>query len=172
MVGRLLSAETRGAKSLAGRAAGAGEITPVQVEGLEGPFYVHESLAELLPLAEQGKLKSTVTSLLSPLTRWYGIGAGRWSCSTLTIGWSVIRRKKTPLWVLHLPVLHRGELVGRIDAKAHRRRGVRDHQFPCGAAGALRQTAGAGYPAGHRAYGQMARCATRRAGRHSGGVGR
>lgn len=71
-----------------------GEITPVQVEGLEGPFYVHESLAELLPLAEQGKLKSTVTSLLSPLTRWYGIGAGRWSCSTLTIGWSVIRRKK------------------------------------------------------------------------------
>lgn len=66
----------------------------MQVEGLEGPFYVHESLAELLPLAEQGKLKSTVTSLLSPLTRWYGIGAGRWSCSTLTIGWSVIRRKK------------------------------------------------------------------------------
>lgn len=43
-----------------------GEITPVRVEGLEGPFYVHESLAELLPLAEQGKLKSTVTSLLSP----------------------------------------------------------------------------------------------------------
>ena len=37
-----------------------------QCRGLEGPFYVHESLAELLPLAEQGKLKSTVTSLLSP----------------------------------------------------------------------------------------------------------
>lgn len=35
-----------------------GEITPVRVEGLEGPFYVHESLAELLPLAEQGKIIS------------------------------------------------------------------------------------------------------------------
>ncbi|MEW7001535.1 hypothetical protein M5585_21225 [Serratia ureilytica] len=32
--------------------------------------------------------------------------------------------------------------MGRIDAKAHRRRGVRDHQLSCGAAGALRQTAG------------------------------
>ncbi len=38
----------------------------MRVEGLEGQFYVHGSLTELLPLAEQGKLKSTVTSLLSP----------------------------------------------------------------------------------------------------------
>lgn len=48
----------------------------MQVEGLEGPFYVHESLAELLPLAEQGKLKSTVTSLLSPLTGGMGSAPG------------------------------------------------------------------------------------------------
>lgn len=145
----------------------------MQVEGLEGPFYVHESLAELLPLAEQGKLKSTVTSLLSPFDPvvWDRRRAlelfnfdYRLECYT--------PKEKRRYGYFTLPVLHRGELVGRIDAKAHRRRGVRDHQFPCGAAGALRQTAGAGYPAGHRAYGQMARCATRRAGRHSGGVGR
>ncbi|MGP2760683.1 winged helix-turn-helix domain-containing protein [Serratia marcescens] len=102
-----------------------GEISPVRVEGLEGQFYVHGSLTELLPLAEQDKLKSTVTSLLSPFDPvvWDRRRAlelfnfdYRLECYT--------PKEKRRYGYFTLPVLHRGELVGRIDAKAHRRQGV------------------------------------------------
>ncbi|MGA9619391.1 MAG: crosslink repair DNA glycosylase YcaQ family protein, partial [Serratia proteamaculans] len=43
-----------------------GEVLPVRIDGLDGEFYVHHSLAAELQLAEQGALKSRVTTLLSP----------------------------------------------------------------------------------------------------------
>ncbi|CAI0753930.1 Uncharacterized protein conserved in bacteria [Serratia entomophila] len=102
-----------------------GEVTPVRVAGLDAQFYVHHSLNEALQQAEQGKLKSTVTSLLSPFDPvvWDRRRAlelfnfdYRLECYT--------PKDKRRYGYFTLPVLQRGELVGRIDAKMHRRQGV------------------------------------------------
>jgi uncharacterized protein YcaQ len=102
-----------------------GEISPVFIDGLEGEFYVHRSLAAELALAEQGKLKSTVTSLLSPFDPvvWDRRRAlelfnfdYRLECYT--------PKEKRQYGYFTLPLLQRGELIGRVDAKMHRKQGV------------------------------------------------
>jgi uncharacterized protein YcaQ len=102
-----------------------GEILPVQVESLKGDFYVHHSLGAELELAQQGKLKSTVTTLLSPFDPvvWDRRRAlelfnfdYRLECYT--------PKEKRQYGYFTLPVLQRGELIGRIDAKMHRKQGV------------------------------------------------
>lgn len=102
-----------------------GEVLPVLIDGLDGEFYVHHSLAKELHLAEQGKLKSSVTTLLSPFDPvvWDRRRAlelfdfdYRLECYT--------PKEKRQYGYFTLPVLHRGELIGRIDAKMHRRQGI------------------------------------------------
>lgn len=102
-----------------------GEISRVGIEGLEGEFYVHHSLAAELTLAEQGKLKSSVTCLLSPFDPvvWDRKRAlelfnfdYRLECYT--------PKEKRQYGYFTLPLLQRGELIARIDAKMHRKQGV------------------------------------------------
>ncbi|NWA20088.1 winged helix-turn-helix domain-containing protein [Serratia liquefaciens] len=102
-----------------------GEVLPVLIDGLDGEFYVHHSLAAELYLAEQGKLKSSVTTLLSPFDPvvWDRRRAlelfdfdYRLECYT--------PKEKRQYGYFTLPVLQRGELIGRIDAKMHRRQGI------------------------------------------------
>jgi uncharacterized protein YcaQ len=102
-----------------------GEVQPVLIDGLDGEFYVHHSLAAELRLAEQGKLKSSVTTLLSPFDPvvWDRRRAlelfdfdYRLECYT--------PKEKRQYGYFTLPVLQRGELIGRIDAKMHRRQGI------------------------------------------------
>ncbi|MEQ5972600.1 winged helix-turn-helix domain-containing protein [Serratia liquefaciens] len=102
-----------------------GEVLPVLIDGLDGEFYVHHSLAAELHLAEQGKLKSSVTTLLSPFDPvvWDRRRAlelfdfdYRLECYT--------PKEKRQYGYFTLPVLQRGELIGRIDAKMHRRQGI------------------------------------------------
>ncbi|MFI8418235.1 winged helix-turn-helix domain-containing protein [Serratia sp. NPDC078593] len=99
-----------------------GEIQPVHVSGLSGIFYVHHALANELVMAQQGKLNATVTALLSPFDPvvWDRRRAlelfnfdYRLECYT--------PKEKRQYGYFTLPVLHRGELIGRIDAKMHRR---------------------------------------------------
>lgn len=101
------------------------EISPVNIDGLDGEFYVHQSLAAELALAEQGKLKSSVTSLLSPFDPvvWDRRRAlelfdfdYRLECYT--------PKEKRQYGYFTLPLLQRGELIGRVDAKMHRKQGV------------------------------------------------
>ncbi|CAI0852268.1 Uncharacterized protein conserved in bacteria [Serratia ficaria] len=98
---------------------------PVRVEGLDAQFYVHRSLTAALQQAEQGELRSSVTSLLSPFDPvvWDRRRAlelfnfdYRLECYT--------PKEKRRYGYFTLPVLQRGELVGRIDAKMHRRQKV------------------------------------------------
>lgn len=100
------------------------EILQVNIDGLEGEFYVHQSLAAELALAEQGKLKSSVTSLLSPFDPvvWDRRRAlelfdfdYRLECYT--------PKEKRQYGYFTLPLLQRGELIGRVDAKMHRKQG-------------------------------------------------
>ncbi len=103
----------------------AGELIPVRVEDWRQPVFVHCSLHDALVAAEAGTLKSTVTTLLSPFDPvvWDRKRAlelfdfdYRIECYTPA------PKRKYGYFVL--PILHRGRLVGRLDAKAHRVEGV------------------------------------------------
>lgn len=113
------------AKSLLLRMREKGEIVSVRVDGLDGDCFVHHSLSELLPQAEQGKLQASLTTLLSPFDPvvWdrkralalFGFDY-RLECYT--------PQEKRRYGYFVLPLLQRGELIGRLDAKMHRQRGV------------------------------------------------
>ncbi|QNA89573.1 winged helix-turn-helix domain-containing protein [Massilia sp. Dwa41.01b] len=102
-----------------------GLLLPVRVEGWNEPLYVHPGHLELARQAEQGKLAPTLTTILSPFDPvvWDRRRAlelfdfdYRLECYT-----PAARRRHG---YFTLPLLRRGQLVGRIDAKAHRAGGV------------------------------------------------
>jgi len=105
--------------------ADAGEAVRVRIAGLDAPAYVHAESAELAERAAAGELASEVTSLLSPFDpivwhrerakQLFGIDY-RLECYTPA--------EKRVYGYFCLPVLHRGRIVGRLDAKAHRAAGL------------------------------------------------
>lgn len=99
-----------------------GEITMVHVEGIDGDCYVHQTQYGLLKQALEGKISSTVTTLLSPFDPvvWDRKRAlalfnfdYRLECYT--------PEEKRKFGYFTLPILQRGELIGRVDAKIHRK---------------------------------------------------
>lgn len=103
----------------------AGTVQRVAVEGWDAPGYVHTSHAALLKKASAGKLQATHTALLSPFDPvvWDRERAStlfdfdyRLECYT--------PEEKRVYGYFVLPILCRGELIGRLDAKAHRAEGV------------------------------------------------
>ncbi|KVE07557.1 winged helix-turn-helix domain-containing protein [Burkholderia anthina] len=107
------------------RLAEAGDLIPVRIDDWKEPAYVHRSLDALLPAAAADTLRSTVTTLLSPFDP---VVWDRRRASTL-FGFDYTIECYTPehkrrYGYFCLPVLHRGRLVGRVDAKAHRRLGT------------------------------------------------
>lgn len=113
-----------GARELAPLVA-AGELLEVRVQGWEVPAYVHPAHAAALARARRGRLRATHTALLSPFDPlvWdraralalFGFDY-RIECYTPA------PKRRYGYYVL--PILHRGALVGRLDAKAHRAEGV------------------------------------------------
>jgi uncharacterized protein YcaQ len=108
-----------------GEMAGRGELLRARVEGWSDPVYIHPEHAEAARLAAQGELQPTLTTLLSPFDPivWdrrraldlFGFDY-RLECYTPA--------EKRRYGYFTLPILRRGALAGRIDAKAHRRPGV------------------------------------------------
>lgn len=103
----------------------AGDLIPVRIDDWKEPAYVHRSLEAWLPAAEADTLRSTVTTLLSPFDP---VVWDRRRASTL-FGFDYTIECYTPehkrrYGYFCLPVLHRGRLVGRVDAKAHRTLGT------------------------------------------------
>jgi uncharacterized protein len=102
-----------------------GELLRARVEGWDDPVYVHPDHEAALQLAAQGALSPSLTTLLSPFDPlvWdrrralelFGFDY-RLECYTPA--------EKRRHGYFTLPILRRGALVGRIDAKAHRRDGV------------------------------------------------
>ncbi|MGE6109360.1 winged helix-turn-helix domain-containing protein [Aeromonas sobria] len=102
-----------------------GELLPVRVEGWQHGAFVHVSLADELARAEAGSLKATHTAVLSPFdplvwdrkraSELFGFDY-RIECYTPA--------PKRQYGYFVLPLLRRGQLVGRMDAKAHRKEGV------------------------------------------------
>jgi uncharacterized protein YcaQ len=105
--------------------AAQGALLRARVEGWDDPVYIHPDHAEAAARAAQGGLAPTLTTLLSPFDPivWdrrraldlFGFDY-RLECYTPA--------EKRRYGYFTLPVLRRGALAGRIDAKAHRRAGV------------------------------------------------
>jgi len=102
-----------------------GELLAVPVQGWKVPGYVHRDHAELLDRALRGRLRTTRTALLSPFdplvwdrTRLQAMFDFEYTIECYTPA----ARRRYGYFVL--PILHRGRLVGRLDAKAHRSDGV------------------------------------------------
>lgn len=105
--------------------ADAGELLPVQIEGWQHGAFVHRDLAPLLADAEADKLQSTVTTLLSPFDPvvWDRKRASELFDFDYRIECYTPSEKRVYGYFV-LPILSRGKLVGRLDAKAHRKDGV------------------------------------------------
>lgn len=101
-----------------------GTVLETKIESL-GTAFVHESNVGLASKAARGKLEPRRTVLLSPFDPvvWHRLRASelfgfdyRIECYTPA--------EKRIYGYFTLPILHRGELVGRLDPKAHRASGV------------------------------------------------
>lgn len=102
-----------------------GELLRVEVGNWDALAYVHADHAALLAAARAGRLRATHVSLLSPFdplvwdreraATMFGFDY-RLECYTPAA------RRRHGYYVL--PILHRGHLVGRVDAKAHREAGL------------------------------------------------
>ena len=107
------------------RLADEGALLRVDVEGWKEPGYIHPDHHDLALRAAAGEIRPTLTTLLSPFDPlvW-----DRARASEL-FGFDYRLECYTPApkrrWgYFVLPILRRGALVGRVDAKAHRRDGV------------------------------------------------
>lgn len=104
--------------------AAAGELEEVTVAGWSDVAYIHPGNAELADAAASGRIRPALTTLLSPFDPlvWDRVRARaifgfdyRIECYTPA--------PKRQYGYYVLPVLRRGEIVARLDAKAHRAAG-------------------------------------------------
>jgi uncharacterized protein len=102
-----------------------GDLLKVQVAGWKSPAYVHRDHAALLEKAGEGRLRATHTALLSPFDPlvWDRARLREMFDFDYSIECYVPAAKRKYGYYV-LPVLHRGRLIGRLDAKAHRAEGV------------------------------------------------
>jgi uncharacterized protein YcaQ len=102
-----------------------GELIRVAVSGWDVPGYVHREHLPLLQRAQRGGLRATHTSLLSPFDPvvWDRARASALFGFDYTIECYTPGHKRRYGYFV-LPILHRGRLIGRLDAKAHRADGV------------------------------------------------
>jgi uncharacterized protein len=101
------------------------ELIPASIEGIKEPAYIHPVNMALAQKAAAGKLASKRTTLLSPFDPvvWdraralslFGFDY-RLECYT--------PQPKRRYGYFTLPILWRGELIGRLDPKAHRKDGI------------------------------------------------
>ncbi|MCA9860296.1 MAG: YcaQ family DNA glycosylase [Thermomicrobiales bacterium] len=101
-----------------------GTVVETQIEGL-GRAFVHASNVALARKANRGRLTPQRTVLLSPFDPvvWHRLRA------SALFGFDYLIECYTPAekrvyGYFTLPILHRGQLVGRLDPKAHRANGI------------------------------------------------
>ncbi len=113
----------RGIAGLLDELADEGHLLRARIE--DEPAYVHPDNAGLAGVAVSGGLRPTLTTLLSPFDP---VVWDRARASEL-FGFEYRIEVYTPAarrryGYYSLPILHRGALVGRLDAKAHRKEGL------------------------------------------------
>jgi uncharacterized protein len=144
----------KGAAGLLEELADEGELVRAGIEG--EPAYVHPDNARLAEKILSGELRSSVTTLLSPFDPvvWDRARALELFDFEYKIEvYTPAARRRYGYYAL--PILHNGALVGRLDAKAHRKQGTFeikaihlepktpvDDELISGLSGALRDCAG------------------------------
>jgi hypothetical protein len=101
-----------------------GELSRVEVDGWKAPGYVHSDHRDACLAAARGRLRATRTTLLSPFDPviWDRERVSAMFGFDYRIEVYVPAPKR--IWGYYvLPILHRGRLIGRLDAKAHRAEG-------------------------------------------------
>ncbi|MDQ4127846.1 MAG: winged helix DNA-binding domain-containing protein [Actinomycetota bacterium] len=111
----------RGVAGLLDKLADEGSLLRGQIEGWDEPAYVHSENAGLAEAVLAGELRPSLTTLLSPFdpvvwdrARALELFGFEYKIEVYT---PAARRR---YGYYSLPILHRGALVGRLDAKAHR----------------------------------------------------
>jgi uncharacterized protein YcaQ len=102
-----------------------GELVRVTVAGWDLPAYVHREHLPLLKRAQRSGLRATHTTLLSPFDPvvWDRARASALFGFDYTLECYTPGHKRRYGYFV-LPILHRGRLIGRLDAKAHRAEGM------------------------------------------------
>ncbi|MDF3981840.1 crosslink repair DNA glycosylase YcaQ family protein [Luteibacter sp. PPL201] len=102
-----------------------GDLIEATVDGWNEPAYVHRDHAAALDQASLGRLRASRTTLLSPFDPvvWDRDRARDLFGFDYSLECYVPAPKRRYGYYV-LPILHRGHLIGRLDAKAHRQEGV------------------------------------------------
>lgn len=102
-----------------------GELLSVRVAGWDSCAFVHRDHVSLLEKALAGRLRATHTALLSPFDPlvWDRTRLRTMFGFDYTIECYLPAVKRRYGYYV-LPILYRGQLIGRLDAKAHRTEGV------------------------------------------------
>jgi hypothetical protein len=102
-----------------------GELIRVEVNGWDAPGYVHREHLPLLQRARRSGLRAAYTTLLSPFDPvvWDRARASAMFGFDYTIECYTPGHKRRYGYFV-LPILHRGRMIGRLDAKVHRADGV------------------------------------------------
>jgi uncharacterized protein len=113
----------KGVSDLLDELTGEGSLLPARIE--DQPAYMHQENAQLAEAVVSGELRPSLTTLLSPFdpvvwdrTRALELFGFDYKIEVYT---PAARRR---YGYYSLPILHRGALVGRLDAKAHRKEGL------------------------------------------------
>ena len=99
-----------------------GSLHVLQVEGIAKPVYLHPDNLSLYQKAQAGKLKSTRTTILSPFDPLMNSRARvkeLFNFDYLIECYTPVAKRVYGYFTL--PILHKGSLVGRMDAKAWRK---------------------------------------------------
>ncbi|HEX6911958.1 MAG TPA: crosslink repair DNA glycosylase YcaQ family protein [Longimicrobium sp.] len=107
------------------RLADEGALMRANVEGWKEPGFIHPDHAETARSAAAGRGKPVLTTLLSPFDPL--VWDRRRASEMFGFDYRIEVYTPAPKRVYGyyvLPILHRGKLVGRLDAKAHRKDGV------------------------------------------------
>ncbi len=105
--------------------AQAGALLPLEVEGWEGPVYAHPDQLPLLEAAARDELTADATTLLSPFDPL--VWDRKRALEVFGFEYSIecyLPAAKRKYGYFTLPILHRGSLAGRLEAKARRSEGV------------------------------------------------
>lgn len=105
--------------------ARSGELNAHTVEGWSDPVYSHPAFAELLERIRAGELAPSCTVLLSPFDPV--VWDRRRTRELFNFDYTIecyLPASKRRYGYFSLPILHRGALVGRLDAKANRQEGI------------------------------------------------
>ena len=102
-----------------------GRLEEVAVEGWQEAWYIHPENRPLLDAVLRGEVVPTYTTLLSPFDPL--VWDRERARVLFNFDYSIecyLPKPKRRYGYFALPILHRGKLIGRLDAKAHRQDGV------------------------------------------------